>query len=94
MFGEEGNRSDGQNYISEWEKQTNLTFISTRQELENYQDDGNNLIGLFAHKAGFEKYFLSGFILCILLKPFLSILSMTFCDLTISQVCHKWPRLR
>ena len=54
MFGEEGHRSDGQNYISEWEKQTNLTFISTRQELENYQDDGNNLIGLFAHTAGFE----------------------------------------
>ena len=54
MFGEEGHRSDGHNYISEWQEQANLTFISTRQELENYQDDGNNLIGLFAHKAGFE----------------------------------------
>ena len=63
MFGEEGNRSDGQNYISEWEKQTNLTFISTRQELENYQDDGNSLIGLFAHTAGFENDFLFGFII-------------------------------
>ena len=52
MFGEEGHRSDGRNFISEWQEQANLTFISTRQELENYQDDGNNLIGLFAHKAG------------------------------------------
>lgn len=51
MFGEEGHRSDGHNYISEWQEQTNLTFISTRQELEDYQDDGNNLIGLFAHKV-------------------------------------------
>ena len=51
MFGEEGHRSDGHNYISEWQEQTNLTFISTRQELENYQDDGNSLIGLFAHKV-------------------------------------------
>ena len=48
--GEVGDRSDGKNFISEWKAQSNLTYITSRQELEDYQDDGNNLIGLFAHE--------------------------------------------
>lgn len=45
---EGGHRLDGNNYIEEWKAQDNLTYIETRDDLLAYQDDGKNLIGLFA----------------------------------------------
>ena len=41
-------RTDGANYLDEWEKEENITFIRTRDELLNYKIDDKTLIGLFA----------------------------------------------
>ena len=48
VTGEIGGRSDGENYLAEWEADKELTFIRTRDELLNYEFDDKTLIGLFA----------------------------------------------
>lgn len=40
---------DGYNYVDIWTKESNLTYISTREELLNYKYQDKPLIGLFAH---------------------------------------------